>query len=350
MLIKSPYQNNIGNSALLESEHWFLGNRLEEALHIFNPNINSAYRNIIRNMVQTITGQSPDRYVKLYLLKTDEYAVYEFHKPFAGIPYFNIIDTLKIYYRHVDTNPDSVIICSPSSGDAQEFNNDELPLFETDNHLVKVMSIIMNVPVTNIAALTSAISHELQHALKLIRSEKQAQISNIDNKVYNDLIEYSTDLGKLSQNSMIITPYGYNRRDLVYYLAGFAYFCQPTEIEAHLESAYIEYKNSDITQDEVLIILRGMYDTDTDEAGQILIVLYNYLEYLDIIHKLTASSMRTDNFKKLYPKEYNKIIKILHQSKFLKGKSLFEILEYFKSKILEFLQKFGSLVLNPEML
>lgn len=316
-------------------------NDISERLHILYPESNKEYRQNLLNIVNTITqNQVQKTDVVLDDDPCKSYNLFVFDNPFKEIDEFKNIKKLKIYHRHTEDAPDAYVIASDIQN---SWNPEELPLFKMTNRIVDVMSIVIECNGFDTSRIYASISHELVHALTLIKNKSQAYKTEADNTISREF-DHWYNIATVYDHR--VTPYGYPMHEIIGWLSELAYFCQTTEIEAHLDSAWAEYQKAKPDQKTVLDIIRHPYDFSFDELAEQLPVLYTYAHYYTKVQDLLEKNALT-KFQEIYKDDIADILDILHKAKQYEHKSFEEILMYWKNIILEFLQKLGSIILNP---
>lgn len=337
-----PVDDELTYGSLYMQERWFYSNdnTLFESVHRRSPYVKSAFRQCIDKIVDTLLNESPNASgIKLKNNSLQLYDKFCIDIPFNYEPLFGAIKQLKVYVHIIDdynTEEDVYVLCADY--DWSDYKQTELPLYQEGHHTIDVMSIVIVTAQYNKEYLTSVLDHELTHTIRYLKDKKTPKLVDSENKVSDAL----KNLGNIVKTRTRLQC-GYYWSSVIYQLAQVCYFCQETEIEAHLQSAYNDYINSGSPEKEILDILRKPYDFGIDELSDTNITFYNYtFEYLlvcDLIKEI-------DNINNNFSYDVNAILKILHGCRIYKRKTLEECLLYWKSQLQKFLKRYGDMVLN----
>lgn len=317
-----------------EHLNWFKS--INEKGHYFEGDNNSAYRSIIKHISNTIYEQRYDKAdIKLYKSHNLKYYLYNFHLPFINVPRMNIIDKLKIYVRYIEPEEgiDVYIVCSDNSINPNDYNNDELPLFKSLGTHINCMSIVMDIPINYpLEQIMKDLLHEFRHALDYIANQKLSS----DVSRYTVAQEQLHDLAVTDRVELFNNYYS---SQLYNSCAICCYYCQKTEVDAHIETAISEARKEQISRVELLHMLR---EPNNDEYAilyrKILPTFYNYA---DILYWLKTRSNYSSIWYTNVQYASDKICKALNYNKTFK-----QLLINWHKIIQSFFYKLGQIVLE----
>ena len=172
----------------------------------------------------------------------------------------------------------------------------------------------------NVRHIAGLIYHELTHAMHQIMNQNTTKLANIENMLTDSFYSLASDEADNSRPKY--TSYGYYMSTIYGYIAEFTYYCQNTEIDAHLESAYAEYikPNMSINHEEVIKLLRKPYDVSHMEIKRELPTLCTYT-ILYLVVKEFQDPVKLKSLQINYPESISTIMGILQKCSIYKHKT-----------------------------
>lgn len=226
-------------------EFYQINDLLTEAYHIYQPSKFSLYRKNISYIAEDIDSRIMDEpFYSVYTDNKKDAQIYEYSDIFGD---FSFIDKLKIYLE-VDESDHYHQCNGIAIIDEETIKNDfiksEFPLYKFQNNHYEICSIILNIHIRDVEEgqvqyeIENALSHELKHIMDALWNRNNIKKSIQQNSIINELLdEYNVNIDTLE------TDDEWTLEDFVFFITQMLYYCQPTEMSAHIETIIGEIKD-----------------------------------------------------------------------------------------------------------
>lgn len=346
--------------SICEHRNWCEPQYLNETCHYFEKQSDGNYRLALKNIANDIAEQKYNDKVRLYSGSNNMYEYYEYNLPFASVRRMNIIDTLKIFVctnvkvrneQGIEVQPNtSMFNCYIITDESQyinmttnytPFNRELFPLYKADGNYINCITIVIESS-QNLSynTILTSISHELCHAVNLIGNTKyQNKIMNLNDQS-EELFALLPDVS-YKKDSVNISD-----RDIVSVAANCVYYCQDTEINAHIESCIAEAKAVKLSYDNFIELCRN--HNNINKYSDTMITFDNYQIMFNFIKQLKLLSEVQLN---VHDDIINKILDILY-TKNRANKTFKQLIQYWHKQLEKFFNNLSNCVYNnyPDIL